>query len=111
VDQETGISYPFYPIPDEAITEPHWIEGGAPGNVDLRDEADRHLLILDGDNRHLYELFNVFFDGAQWHAGSGAFFDLSTNGRRRIAHGRPPAAEGEPDRPCRSTQIPRSRQA
>ena len=28
------VSYPFYPIPDEAITQPHWVEGGAPGNVD-----------------------------------------------------------------------------
>ncbi|HLG53709.1 MAG TPA: hypothetical protein VI485_00170 [Vicinamibacterales bacterium] len=25
---------------------------------------------------------NVFFDGSQWHAGSGAFFDLNANGRR-----------------------------
>jgi hypothetical protein len=24
----------------------------------------------------------VFYDGAQWHAGSGAFFDMNTNGRR-----------------------------
>ena len=27
---------PFYPIPDEAITQPHWVEGGDPGNVDRR---------------------------------------------------------------------------
>ena len=53
---------------DEAITQPHWIEGGEPGNVDRR--CDRHLLIVDRDNRHLYELYNVFFDGTQWHAGS-----------------------------------------
>jgi hypothetical protein len=24
----------------------------------------------------------VFFDGARWHAGSGAFFDMNVNGRR-----------------------------
>ena len=24
----------------------------------------------------------MFYDGSQWHAGSGAFFDLNTNGRR-----------------------------
>jgi hypothetical protein len=74
-------SYPFYPIPSQAATEPHWVEGGAPGNVDDRD-TDRHLLIVDRDAKHLYELFNVYFDGARWHAGSGAFFDLSRNGRR-----------------------------
>ena len=81
VDHTTGQSYPFYPIPAEAITTPHWVEGGEPGNVDRRS-SDRHLIIVDRDNRHLYELFNVFYDGTRWLAGSGAFFDLSTNNRR-----------------------------
>ena len=82
VDHQTGRSVPFYPIPDEAITQARWIEGGAPGNVDQRQSGDRHMLIVDRDNRYLYELYNVFFDGAQWHAGSGAFFDLRDNARR-----------------------------
>jgi hypothetical protein len=82
VNHTTGQSFPFYPIPDEAITQAHWVEGGDPGNVDLRSSSDRHLLIVDRDRRHLYELFNVFYDGSQWHAGSGAFFDLNANGRR-----------------------------
>jgi hypothetical protein len=43
---------------------------------------DRHLLIVDCTNRHLYELFNVWFDGTRWRAGSGAFFDMNTNNRR-----------------------------
>jgi hypothetical protein len=81
VDHSTGQSYPFYPIPAEAITSPHWVEGGEPGNVDRRS-SDRHLIIVDRDNRHLYELFNVFHDGTRWLAGSGAFFDLDTNNRR-----------------------------
>jgi hypothetical protein len=82
VNHATGASVPFYPIPDEAITQAHWIEGGEPGNVDLRSSADRHLLIVDRDNRFLYELYNVFFDGTRWLAGSGAFFDMNVNGRR-----------------------------
>lgn len=82
VDHSTDQSFPFYPIPDEAITQAHWIEGGEPGNLDLRSSSDRHLLIVDRDHRFLYELYNVFFDGSQWHAGSGAFFDLNTNARR-----------------------------
>ena len=82
VDHATNRSVPFYPIPDEAISQAHWIEGGDPGNVDLRSSSDRHLLIVDRDRRHLYELYNVFYDGAQWRAGSGAFFDLNANGRR-----------------------------
>jgi hypothetical protein len=82
VDHTTNRSTPFYPIPDEAIAQPHWIEGGDPGNVDLRSSSDRHLLIVDRDHRSLFELYNVFYDGAQWHAGSGAFFDLNANTRR-----------------------------
>ena len=82
VNHTTGASVPFYPIPDEAITQAHWIESGEPGNVDLRSSSDRHLLIVDQTNRYLYELYNVFYDGSQWNAGSGAFFDMNTNGRR-----------------------------
>jgi len=82
VDRATGRGIPFYPIPDEAITQAHWIEGGEPGNVDRRGSADRHMLIVDRDYQHLYELFNVYHDGTRWLAGSGAFFDLNTNGRR-----------------------------
>jgi hypothetical protein len=82
VDHATNRSIPFYPIPDEAIAQAHWIEGGDPGNVDLRSSSDRHLLIVDRERRYLYELYNVFYDGSQWHAGSGAFFDLNSNGRR-----------------------------
>jgi hypothetical protein len=82
VDHTTGVSFPFYPIPDQAVTQAHWIESGEPGNIDLRNSNDRHMLIVDGTNRHLYELYNVFFDGAKWHAGSGAFFDMTQNTRR-----------------------------
>ena len=82
VDHTTNQSFPFYPIPNEAVTQPHLLEGGQPGNVDLRYCCDRHLLIVDKDNRYLYELWNVFYDGVQWYAGSGAFFDMKTNNRR-----------------------------
>ncbi len=82
VDHSTETSFPFYPIPDEAITQPHWVEGGAPGNVDLTGDEDRHVLIVDRDARVLYELYNVFYDGSTWHAYSGAAFDLASNDRR-----------------------------
>jgi len=82
VDHATNRSVPFYPIPDEAITQAHWIEGGDRGTIDLRSSNDRHLLLVDRDRRHLYELYNVFYDGTQWHAGSGAFFDLNASARR-----------------------------
>jgi hypothetical protein len=89
-DESDGVNFtttqglPFYPIPAQAIAQPRWIEGGAPGDVDQRNQGDRHLLIVDCTNRHLYELYNVFYDTqqARWHAGSGAFFDLTKSDRR-----------------------------
>jgi hypothetical protein len=80
----SGRGVPFYPIPTQAITQPHWIEGGAPGNVDHRSQSDRHLLVIDCTNRHLYELYNVYYSSSQsrWLAGSGAFFDMTRNDRR-----------------------------
>lgn len=81
-DQSDGEGEAFYPVPPEAITQTGWIEGGQPGNVDQRDDADRHILIVDKDNNHLYELYNVFHNGTNWEAGSGAFFDMNTNDRR-----------------------------
>jgi hypothetical protein len=80
VDHATDRSYPFYPIPDEAISQPYWIEGGPAGSAD--PGGDRHMLIVDRDNRHLYELYDLRWTGTEWTAGSGAFFDLNQNGRR-----------------------------
>jgi hypothetical protein len=71
-----------YPIPEAAKTQPKWIEGGYPGNVDA--SGDRHLLIIDRDNRILYELYHAFWNPnpGRWEAGSGAVFRLTANGRR-----------------------------
>jgi hypothetical protein len=79
-DESDGVGFPAYPIPDEAITQPHWIEGGYPGASSAG--GDRHMLIVDRDNLHLYELFDLRWNGSQWTAGSGAFFDLRSNQRR-----------------------------
>ena len=79
VDHATGVSFPFYPIPEEAKTQPYWIEGRPPGNAGTG--GDRHMLI-DRGNRHLYELFALAWNGTQWTAGSGTFFDLNSNARR-----------------------------
>ena len=62
-----------YPIPADPP-----IEGGPNG------DGDRHILVIDRDNRLLYELFDAhpLDGGARWHAGSGAIVDLTTNARR-----------------------------
>ena len=84
VDHKTNKSLPYYPIPAEAITEPHWIEGGAAGDVDQRRRADRHMMIVDCTNKILYELYNVWYDTTrgQWLAAAGASFDMNTNDTR-----------------------------
>ena len=70
-----------YPIPEAAKTQPNFIEGGVPGGG---GDGDRHLLIVDRDRWVLYELFAAQWNAARgrWEAGSGAVFDLSSNGRR-----------------------------
>jgi len=70
-----------YPIPEEAKTQANFIEGGVPGGG---SSGDRHLLIVDRDKWVLYELFATRWNAAsqRWEAGSGAVFDLSSNGRR-----------------------------
>jgi hypothetical protein len=82
--ESDGVGVPFYPVPSEAITQPHWIEGGEPGDLDLRGSQDRHLLIVDRDHKLLYELYHVYYNSStnQWEADSGAFWDMSTNNRR-----------------------------
>lgn len=75
-----------YPIPPEAKTQGKWIEGGYPGNIlDPDDElGDRHMLIVDRDNRILYELYRAFWNVAanRWEADSGAIYSLDSNHRR-----------------------------
>ncbi len=80
VDHTTGQSFPFYPIPDEAITQPYCIEGGYPGQQCVG--GDRHMLLVDRGNKFLYELFALCWDGTKWTGGSGAFWDMKTNNRR-----------------------------
>jgi hypothetical protein len=71
-----------YPIPPEAKTQAKWFEGGPAGNVDTG--GDRHMLIVDRDNRILYELYHTYWNTAlnRWEAGSGAIYSLDSNHRR-----------------------------
>ena len=71
-----------YPIPDLAKSQPGWIEGGDPGSVE--PDGDRHMLIVDRDNRIVYELYRAHWNAGlnRWEAGSGAVFPLTGNLRR-----------------------------
>ena len=72
---------PGYPIPEEAKSEPNFIEGGVPGGG---SDGDRHLLLLDRDQQLLFETWATRFNAneSRREAGSGAVFDLSSNARR-----------------------------
>ena len=61
-----------YPLPLDAA-----IEGGS------QSTGDRHVLVLDRDNCILYETWSTYPqpDGS-WRAGSGAIFNLRSNGLR-----------------------------
>ncbi|MEZ6057061.1 MAG: hypothetical protein R3C01_10185 [Planctomycetaceae bacterium] len=62
-----------YPIPPNAPIE------GAP-----KEEADRHVLVVDRDNWMLYELAYSFplAKGTRWKGDCGAIFDMKTNHTR-----------------------------
>jgi len=72
---------PGYPIPLGARTQPKWIEGGNPGGC---SGGDDHMLLVDRDNRILFELYHTCWNAGfgRWEAGSGAIFQLDANGRR-----------------------------
>ncbi len=62
-----------YPIPPDAP-----IEGGPNG------KGDRHIIVLDYDNKKLYEVFSAHKDGKGWRCGSGAIFDLNKKAERPV---------------------------
>lgn len=72
---------PGYPIPDEARTQPNYVEGGVAGGGST---GDRHMLIIDRDRWLLYESFATRWNpaAARWEADSGAVFDLTRDDRR-----------------------------
>jgi hypothetical protein len=72
---------PGYPIPEEAKVQPNFIEGGVPGGG---TSGDRHLIVVDRDRFLLFELYATRWNSGanRWEAGSGAIFDMTTDGRR-----------------------------
>jgi hypothetical protein len=60
-----------YPIPSDAP-----IEGG-PTSI-----GDRHVLVVDNSDCHLYEMYAAIPTRMSWYAGSGAVYDLRSNALR-----------------------------
>ena len=53
-----------------------------PPNAPVEAGSDRHVLVIDSGNCHLYETFASQYVGPGWNAGSGAVFDFSSNALR-----------------------------
>jgi hypothetical protein len=81
-ESDSGVpGLPGYPVPDEARTQPNYIEGGVVGGG---TSGDRHVLLIDRDRWLLYETFATRWNAAagRWEAGSGAIFDMARSDRR-----------------------------
>jgi hypothetical protein len=63
---------------DESDPGPYPLTSGTP----IEGGSDRHALIVDRDSCTLYELFAVDWNGGHPTAGSGAIWDLRSNGLR-----------------------------
>ena len=76
-------SQPFVPITftaygDESNPGPYPVPLNAP--VELG--SDRHVLVVDSGNCHLYEMYDAQQVGAGWECASGAVFNLNSNALR-----------------------------
>lgn len=69
---------------DESDPGPYPIPAGAPIEGGPESDGDRHVIVVDGANKKLYELFRAFpNEDGSWKAGSGAVFDLTSNTLRK----------------------------
>ena len=71
---------------DESDPGPYPIPANAPIEGGSNSDGDRHVLIVDMSAWKLYELFDAHpqSGGTNWHAGSGAVFDLNSNTLRPV---------------------------
>jgi hypothetical protein len=67
-----------FDYPDESDPGPYPIPPDAP----VEGGDDKHVLVVDPDNKKLYELVGARREGAGWRAGGGAVFDLGSNALR-----------------------------
>jgi hypothetical protein len=83
VDADTPMVEVFFEYADESDAGPYPVPADALVEGGPNADGDLHVLLVDRTANKLYELFYAFrqSDGS-WTAGSGAIFDLSSNGLR-----------------------------
>jgi hypothetical protein len=76
-------SQPFVPITFNAYgSESNPGPYPVPLNAPVESGSDRHVLVVDSGNCHLYEMFAAQQVGAGWTCASGAVFNLNSNALR-----------------------------
>jgi hypothetical protein len=68
----------FNPYGSESNPGPYPV----PLNAPVESGSDRHVLVLDSGNCHLYEMYNAQQVGSGWVCASGAVFNLKSNALR-----------------------------
>ena len=83
VDSTTPLRSVAFTWPDESDDGPYPLRATPKIEGDGVYNGDRHILLVDRDTCRLYELYAAWEgSNGQWHAGSGAIFDLRSNALR-----------------------------
>jgi hypothetical protein len=69
---------------DESSAGPFPIPPNAPVEGGASSDGDRHVLVVQSGTCHLYELYDAFWRGTHWDAGSGVNWNLTSNKLRPL---------------------------
>ena len=69
---------------DESSPGPFPIPPNAPVEGGASSDGDRHVLVVQSGTCHLYELYDAFWRGTHWDAGSGVNWNLTSNKLRPL---------------------------
>jgi hypothetical protein len=74
---EVPITFTLYG--DESDPGPYPIPPNAPVEGGSNATGDRHVIVIDRDNCIDYEMYDAYYVGPGWDAGSGAIFHFNSN--------------------------------
>ncbi|BCM88965.1 regulatory protein BlaR1 [Abditibacteriota bacterium] len=78
---EAKVPVDFLMMPDSDVG-PYPVPSWAPVERNVTAIGDQHILVVDRDNKRLYEMWEPTWKGGSWHAQCGAIFDLTSNAVR-----------------------------
>lgn len=78
-DSQPDVPIVFTAYGDESDAGPYPVPMNAPIEGGPEADGDRHVIAIDTSDCTLHELYRAFPEGNEWHADSGAVFDLTRN--------------------------------